>query len=202
MDIQSAKQYLMALPSAKGPTIIAAPVRYSDDDYEYEEIVIEEESTVTPLPKSRRFSHFENRVLDAIVEESDHTVGSPKSPPASRKKSMERRADPNEESKSQRDPLPVLQEVTSPNATARDESDHEEQENVPEETTMIPELKDATNKRQVEGHQRAVVATSNTSQFGSRRSLQCIHASTSSVAGSACGSILILFPVVPSFVEG
>jgi hypothetical protein len=164
MDIQSAKQYLMALPSAKGPTIIAAPVRYSDDDYEYEEIVIEEESTVTPLPKSRRFSHFENRVLDAIVEESDHTVGSPKSPPASRKKSMERRADPNEESKSQRDPLPVLQEVTSPNATPQDESDHEEQENLPEmETTLDGELKDAANKRQVEGNQRVVVATSHTS---------------------------------------
>ena len=161
MDIRSAKQYLMALPSAKGPTI--PPVLYSDDDYEYEEIEIEEEFVVTPIPKSRRFSHFESRVLDAIVEESDHTVGSPKPTPALRKTSLEKSAGQNEETKSQRVPLPVLEEITLKDIHPRDENDHKVQKYFPEETNGIGESQVNSNKDQVEVSQRSAVATSHTS---------------------------------------
>lgn len=69
MSLQNAKQYLLALPQAKGPTSV--PVAMSDEDYEYEEIEIVD--AITPIRRSRRSTFFVPPALDDILEESEHT---------------------------------------------------------------------------------------------------------------------------------
>ena len=49
MSLQKAKQYLLALPQATGPTSVPAPML--DEDYEYEEIEIVD--AITPIRRSR-----------------------------------------------------------------------------------------------------------------------------------------------------
>ncbi len=87
MSLKNAKKYILALPQAKGPT--SAPVTYSEEDYEYEEI--EMVDTITPIRRSRRSTFFEPPALDDILEGSEHTERSGasslmQSPSASKRK--------------------------------------------------------------------------------------------------------------------
>lgn len=149
MDLQSAKKYLMALPNAKGPT--STPVRYSDDDYEYEEIEIPD--SITPIRKSQRFSFFESPALDAIVEGSEHTERSTgsaiRSPTTSQRKSLDKMSNIREDLELNHS-LPVLAEVGSKPTPPGERSDEQGSAPLPEGTILIGNLNDTEERAQVE----------------------------------------------------